>query len=122
MKKKILVVEDEEGLRLLYKEELEAEGYEVLTARNGREAIQQLEEGRPDLIILDIVMPVMDGMEALGRIVGKERKIPIILNTSYPGYRRDFMSWAADAYVTKSTDLGELKDKVRELLEKGKAR
>ncbi len=122
MKKKILVVEDEEGLRLLYKEELEAEGYEVLTAQNGREAIQQLEEGKPDLIILDIVMPVMDGIEALGRIVGKERKIPIILNTSYPGYRRDFMSWAADAYVTKSTDLGELKDKVRELLEKGKAR
>jgi CheY-like chemotaxis protein len=120
MKKRILVVEDEEGLRLLYKEELEAEGYEVLTAQNGREAIQKLEE-EPDLIILDIVMPVMDGMEALGRIVGKERKIPIILNTSYPGYRRDFMSWAADAYVTKSTDLGELKDKVRELLEKGKA-
>jgi CheY-like chemotaxis protein len=120
MKKRILVVEDEEGLRLLYKEELEAEGYEVLTAQNGREAIQKLEE-EPDLIILDIVMPVMDGMEALGRIVGRERKIPIILNTSYPGYRRDFMSWAADAYVTKSTDLGELKDKVRELLEKGKA-
>jgi len=121
MKKRILVVEDEEGLRLLYKEELEAEGYEVLSAQNGREAIQKLEEEDPDLIILDIVMPVMDGMEALGRIVGKERKIPIILNTSYPGYRRDFMSWAADAYVTKSTDLGELKDKVRELLEKGKA-
>ncbi len=122
MEKKILVVEDEEGLRLLYEEELKAEGYEVLTARNGREAIQQLEEGKPDLIILDIVMPVMDGMEVLGRIVGKERKIPIILNTSYPGYRRDFMSWAADAYVTKSTDLGELKNKVKELLEKGKAR
>jgi CheY-like chemotaxis protein len=122
MKKKILVVEDEEGLRFLYKEELEAEGYEVLTAQNGREAIQQLEEGKPDLIILDIVMPVMDGMEALGRIVGRERKIPIILNTSYPGYRRDFMSWAADAYVTKSTDLEVLKDKVRELLKKGKAR
>ncbi len=122
MKKKILVVEDEEGLRLLYEEELKAEGYEVITAQNGREAIQQLEEEKPDLIILDIVMPVMDGMEALGRIVGKERKIPIILNTSYPGYRRDFMSWAADAYVTKSTDLGELKNKVKELLEKGKAR
>ncbi len=122
MKKKIMVVEDEEGLRLLYKEELEAEGYEVLIARNGREAIQQLEEGKPDLIILDIVMPIMNGMETLGRIVGIERKIPIILNTSYPGYRQDFLSWAADAYVTKSMDLGELKDKVKELLEKGKAR
>jgi two-component system response regulator (stage 0 sporulation protein F) len=120
MKKKILIVEDEEGLRLLYEEELKAEGYEVITAQNGREAIQKLEEGKPDLIILDIVMPVMDGLEALGRMVGKERKIPIILNTSYPGYRQDFISWAADAYVTKSTDLGELKNKVKELLEKGK--
>ena len=122
MKKKILVVEDEEGLRLLYEEELKAEGYEILTAQNGREAIRQLEEEKPDLIILDIVMPVMDGMEALGRIVGKDRKIPVILNSSYPGYREDFMSWAADAYVTKSIDLTELKNKVRELLEKRKVR
>src|SRR4030043_1283970 len=114
--KKILVVEDEEGLRLLYQEELEAEGYEVITARNGKEAIQKLEEGKPDLIILDIVMPVMDGMEALGRIVGKDRKIPIILNTSYGVYQQDFMSWAADAYLTKSADFSELKNKVRELL------
>jgi len=121
MKKKVLVVEDEEGLRLLYEEELKSEGYEVLTARNGREAIQQLEAVKPDLIILDIVMPVMDGMEALGKIVGRERKIPIILNSSYPGYREDFMTWAADAYITKSINLGELKDKVRELLEKGRA-
>ncbi len=122
MKKKILVAEDEEGLRLLYKEELESEGYEVLTARNGKEAIQQLETGKPDLVILDIVMPVMDGMETLGRIVGKERKIPIIINTSYPGYQQDFMSWAADAYVTKSIDLGELKEKIRELLDREKTR
>jgi two-component system response regulator (stage 0 sporulation protein F) len=119
MEKKILIVEDEESLRLLYEEELKAEGYEVITAGNGREAIQKLEEEKPDLIILDIVMPVMDGLEALGRIVGKERKIPIILNTSYPGYRQDFISWAADAYVTKSTDLEELKKKIKELLEKG---
>jgi two-component system response regulator (stage 0 sporulation protein F) len=117
MKKKILVVEDEESLRLLYEEELKSEGYEVLTAGNGREAIELLETGEPDLILLDIVMPVMDGMEALGRIVGKERKIPIILNTSYSGYRKDFMSWAADAYVAKSHDLTELKKKIRELLE-----
>ncbi len=118
--KKILVVEDEDSLRLLYEEELKADGYEVLTARNGREAIQRLEETRPDLILLDIVMPVMDGMEALGRILRKDRRIPIILNSSYSAYREDFMSWAADAYVTKSSDLTELKTKIRELLEKVK--
>jgi len=122
MKKKLLVVEDEEVLRLFYEEELKAEGYEVLTARNGREAIERLEKERPDLVILDIVMPVMDGMETLGRILGKDRKIPIILNTSYSGYQQDFMSWAADAYITKSSDLSELKKKIKELLEKGRGR
>ena len=121
MKKKVLVVEDEDSLRLFYEEELKAEGYEVFSAQNGREAIQFLEETKPDLIILDIVMPVMDGMEALGRILRKDRKIPIILNSSYSAYREDFMSWAADAYVTKSSDLTELKKKVVELLEKEKA-
>ena len=122
MNEKILVVEDEEGLRLFYEEELKAEGYEVITARNGKEAIKQVEEGSPDLIILDIVMPVMDGMEALSRILRKDRKIPIILNSSYTGYREDFMSWAADAYVTKSTDLTELKNKIQELLKKKKVK
>jgi len=120
MAEKILVVEDEDSLRLFYEEELKSEGYEILVARNGREAIQQMEEGKPDLIVLDIVMPVMDGMEALGRILRKDKKIPIILNTSYSGYQRDFMSWAADAYVTKSADLTELKIKIRHLLEKKK--
>jgi len=120
MKKKILLVEDEESLRLLYEEDLKAEGYEVVTAGNGKEALRQLEGIKPDLIILDIVMPVMDGMETLGRIMGKKRTIPIIIHTSYPGYREDFMSWAADAYVAKSSDLRELKDTVRDLLKKGR--
>jgi len=117
-KRKILLVEDEESLRLLYKEELETDGYEVLTAPNGKEALRQLDKGKPDLIILDIVMPVMDGMEALEQIMGRERSIPIIIHTSYPGYREDFMSWAADAYVSKSSDLGELKKRVKELLDR----
>ncbi len=116
MKKKILIVEDEEPLRFLYEQELEEEGYEILTARNGKEALLKIDTEKPDLIILDIVMPVMDGMETLGRIVGKNGKIPIILNTSYSEYRQDFMSWAAGAYVMKSADLGELKAKIRELL------
>ena len=122
MKKKVLVVEDQEALRVLYQDELKAEGYEVLTATNGKEAIQQLEKGKPDLVVLDIVMPVMDGMEALGRILRKNKKIPIILHTSYSHYKEDFLSWAAEAYIMKSSDLTELKKKIRELLEKGSVR
>jgi DNA-binding response OmpR family regulator len=78
--------------------------------------------GETDLIILDIIMPVMDGVEALGRIVGKDGKIPIILNTSYPEYRQDFMSWAADTYIIKSADLRELKARICELLGKPRFR
>lgn len=118
VKKKILLVDDDEALRLLYKEDLEEEGYEVITAGNGKEAIARLTEENPDLVILDIVMPFMDGMEALGRMIGKKRTLPIILHTSYPSYREDFTSWAADAYVVKSSDPTELKQKIRELFEK----
>ncbi len=120
MKKKILLVEDEENLRLLYEEELKAEGYVVVSAGNGKEALRLLEGAKPDLIILDIVMPVMDGMETLGQLMGGKRSIPIVIHTSYPGYREDFMSWAADAYVSKSSDLRELKQTVRDLLKKGR--
>ncbi len=122
MKKKILLVDDDDGLRDLYREELEDEGYEVLPAINGKEALQKLEKEKPDLIVLDVVMPKMDGMEALGRIIGKDKTIPVILHTSHPGYQEDFMSWAADAYLLKSTNLRELKEKIRKLLEKDKGR
>jgi DNA-binding response OmpR family regulator len=118
MRKKILVVEDEAVLAFLYEEELKAEGYHVFTAQNGRDAIKRLEEEHPDLVVLDIVMPVMDGMEALGRILGKDKGIPVILHTSHEHYKDDLMSWAADAYVVKSSDLTELKEKIRELLER----
>jgi len=118
LSQRILLAEDDEGLRLLYREELQAEGYDVVTACNGKEAIHELEQGPFDLVILDIVMPEMDGIEALGRIIGKHRKIPVILHTSHADYRRDFMSWAADAYLMKSSDLTELKQKVKELLER----
>jgi DNA-binding response OmpR family regulator len=114
--KKILVVEDYDSLRLLYHDVLTEAGYEVILAANGKEALKQLGKAKPDLVILDIVMPVMDGMEALGRIIREDGHIPIILNTAYSSYKDDFMSWGADAFVVKSADLEELMAKVREIL------
>ncbi len=81
MKKKVLVVEDEESLRLLYEEELKGEGYEILTAGNGKEAIQQLEAGRPDLIILDILLPKMNGLQVLSEIRRQGLSFPVLLLT-----------------------------------------
>ena len=112
----ILLVEDDKNQRLLYEQELGLEGYEVITATNGKEALEKVQERQPDLIITDILMPKMDGLEAMSRIMCKHKGIPIIIYTAYSNYKSTFMSWAADAYIVKSSDLSELKDKIKELL------
>jgi DNA-binding response OmpR family regulator len=114
---KILVVEDEKNLRLLYKHDLEQEGYAVVTASNAVEGLHALETEAPDLVILDIRMPGMDGLEAMGRILEKDPKIPVVLNSAYSSYKDNFLSWSADAYIIKSADTTELRAKVRELIE-----
>jgi CheY-like chemotaxis protein len=117
----LLIVDDETHQRMLYQEELSEEGYQIILASNGKEALEKVLEATPDLVVLDIRMPVMDGLEALGKIIGKERNIPVIIHSAYSSYKEDFMSWAADDFVVKSADLTELKRKIRELLEKKKA-
>ena len=114
--KKILIVDDEESIRFLYKEELEEEGYIVECAKNGEEALEKLAAFQPDLISLDIKMPVMDGIEALKRIREKERRLPIILCSAYGEYKQDLTTWASDAYVVKCADLTNFKSIIRKLL------
>jgi len=120
--RKILLVENEENQRLLYEQELSEEGYHVLWAKNGREALKCLEESLCDLVILDIVMPEMDGIEVLSKIVSRYKKMPVILHTAYAQFKNDFMTWLADAFVVKSSDLSVLKKTVKELLEKKEKR
>jgi len=114
----VLVVEDDKNQRLLYEQELKLEGYEVVTASDGKDALGKIQEQLPDLIIMDINMPKMDGIETMGKILGKNRDIPVIINTAYSNYKDNFMSWAADAYIVKSSDLSELKNTVKEVLAK----
>lgn len=113
---KLLVVDDDKNLRLLYEQELAEEGHDVTLASSGPEALEQLKTTRPDLIILDISMPGMDGIEALGKILAKDKSMPVILNTAYSTYKDNFMTWSADAYVVKSGDLTELKAKIKDVL------
>ncbi len=119
MTHRILIADDEENQRRLYTQEFHDEGYEVIEAADGRSAVEAARRENPDLIVLDICMPGMDGLEVLGRILKDEIGVRVVLNTAYAAYRDNFMSWAADAYVVKSADLGELKRVVRELLEAG---
>ncbi len=117
--KTILVVDDEDAVRELIAEELTDEGYRVLTVNNARDALKIVEEEPLDLVILDIRMPGMDGLEVLPRILGLREQVKVILNTAYSVYKESFMSWAADAYIVKSSDLMELKEKVAELIGSG---
>ena len=114
----VLVVEDDKNQRLLYEQELKLEGYDVVTASDGKDALGKIQEQLPDLIIMDINMPKMGGIETMGKILGKNREIPVIINTAYSNYKDNFMSWAADAYIVKSSDLLELKNTVKEVLAK----
>ncbi len=113
---KLLVVDDDKNLRLLYEQELAEDGHEVVLAGGGPEALDLLKTQRPDLIVLDISMPGMDGIEALGKILAKDKSRPVILNPAYSTYKDNFMTWSADAYVVKSGDLTELKAKIKEVL------
>jgi CheY-like chemotaxis protein len=114
--KTVLVADDETSIRKLYQRELQREGYNVIFASNGQEAIKKARESNPDLVIMDIRMPGMNGIETMGRILEENNEIPVVINTAYSSYKDSFLSWAADAYVTKSSDLTELKDTIRHIL------
>ncbi len=113
---KILVVDDEKNILKLYKAELEDEGYSVVTANSGREAIDIFESENPDLVTLDIRMPDIDGIQILRQMKEKKPNIPIIMLTAYD-YRDDFSVWVSDAYVVKSSDLSNLKATIRQIIE-----
>jgi DNA-binding response OmpR family regulator len=113
--KTILLVEDEKHLRTLYSQELVAEGYHVITAQDGKEALETVKNSPVDLAILDIKLQSENGLEVLRDVMERNRGLKVIINTAYSSYRNDFTSWSADAYIVKSSDLEELKSKVREL-------
>ncbi len=118
-KKKILVVDDEESIHLLYREELEDEGYQVISAMSGEDALKLFESEQPDLVILDINMPGMDGIEVLRQMKQMKPNVPVILSSAYPEYKQDLASWASDDYIVKSFNLDELKDSVKRHLQAG---
>ena len=114
--KKILVVDDEENICTLYKEELEDMGYEVVTARDGATALAAMEELHFDLVTLDMRMKGMDGIETLRKMKEKNSTMPVIISSAYEEYKNDFGSWASDAYIVKSADTAALRDTIKKIL------
>jgi DNA-binding response OmpR family regulator len=119
--KKILIADDDKNLALLYQQELSDDDYQVEIVHDAREAIRRVESDPPELLILDIRMPGMDGIEALNHILGKNNRLPVILNSAYSNYKDNFTTWAADAYVVKSSDLTELKSTINDVLARRQA-
>lgn len=118
--KRIFLVEDDVNLQFLIREELMDEGYDVSISSNGKEALISLfesSEKEPDLIIMDIRMPKMDGLDAMGYILKSKIDKPIIIHSAYSGYRNEPLAMAADAFVVKSPDLSHLKGVISRLLE-----
>jgi DNA-binding response OmpR family regulator len=114
---KIMVVDDEKNILKLYQVELEDEGYTVVTANSGKEALEVFDRENPDIVTLDILMPDMDGIQVLRYLKEKKPSIPVIMLTAYD-YRDDFSVWVSDAYVVKSSDLTTLKATIKQILDR----
>jgi DNA-binding response OmpR family regulator len=117
---KVLCVDDNSSLLDLCEIELSEEGYKVILAQGGKEALLKFEKEKPQVVVLDIAMPKMDGIAILSDLLGKDRQCRVILYTAFPQFKENFRTWAAEEYVLKSSDLTELKKKIREVLDRGK--
>ena len=120
MTKRILVVEDQEDNRQILRDLLGNAGYEMIEAVNGEESLAAVAKQRPDLILMDIQLPVMDGYEATRRIKADPalKTIPVIVVTSYAlsGDENKARAAGCDAYVTKPYSPRQLLAKVKEFL------
>lgn len=113
----VLVVDDDAPILRLVRTKLQTDGFRVVTATNGQAALEVFHEEQPDLIVMDIMMPVMDGIEAMRRI-RTESKVPVILLTARTAGRDKVRSldMGADDYVTKPFDPDELSARVSAVL------
>ena len=121
MGKKILVVDDEKHIVRLVQVNLERAGYEVVTAYDGEEALQKVKQERPDLIVLDVMMPKMDGFEVMKHLKADPttRDIPVIMLTAKAQDADVFKGWQSgvDCYLTKPFNPLELLTFIRRIFE-----
>lgn len=118
MADKILVADDEQEIRSLLDDFLKDEGYEVVLASDGEQALQLAETESPQAIIMDIKMPGLDGIEVCKRLKEKEqtRLIPVIIITGFRDNKLDALDMGADDFVNKPFDMVELSIRVKSVL------
>ena len=116
---KILEMDDDRGIRMLYEDELSDEGYKVITHDNVDMLMGTIEKEKPDLIVMDLKLTGCDGLKLLEEVRSTYEDLPVILCTAYPAFALDPRSKAADFIVEKRSDLRELKSKIKLILENG---
>ena len=112
----LLFVDDEEGFLELYRSAFSREGYTTRTAASIAAGRQCIADGGVDLVVLDIRLGEESGLTFLRELKAAQPQLPVVLSTAYARYQDDFSSWLADAYVVKSSDLGELRRTVQHCL------
>ena len=115
----MLLADDEKNMRWVLSQALEAEGYEVVEAADGKEALSSIAEQAPDILILDHKMPAPDGMEVLRRIRAKGHRFPVIMLTAHGNVQTavEAMKAGASEYLTKPFDLEELRLSIEKALQ-----
>jgi two-component system response regulator (stage 0 sporulation protein F) len=112
---RILIVDDQRGVRALLQLAFQEEGYQVATAVNGKDALRQVERWRPDVVVMDVRMPIMSGLEALPRIKALAPQTAVIIMSAYVDGMALSEVWrlGASDFIYKPFDLDELKAKVK---------
>lgn len=112
----VLVVDDEESICLLYQAELEDRGYSVRIQSNGSRVLEDVENFRPDVVVLDIKMPGISGLEVLEKLKRRFPDVCVVLNSAYGSFKNEASVKRAEGYVIKSSDLSELLKTIEKLV------
>lgn len=113
----ILIVDNDKAIRMLYAEELKEDGYEVITTGDDSRVTALIEQTRPDLVVMEVLLGNHNGLEILQDITDTHKDLPVILCTARPAFRADPRSRAAAAYIVKGSNINELKGAIKAVLD-----
>ena len=117
-KKKVLVIDDEADFLEMIKIRLEANNYEVITALNGKEGLEKVKQEKPDAVLLDILMPGIDGLQTLKEIRRFNKNLPVFIITAFSNEERFKLAndLKASGFIVKTSDLKQEVDNINSVL------
>lgn len=110
---RILIVDDDPNQRELLSWEFSDEGYEVHTATDGREALQRMKSEKPDVVVLDLAMHGLNGIDTLSQILNYQRRPAVVIHSAHERCQTNYVARTANDFVVKSSDLSPLKASVK---------